>query len=758
LWQQRKRAADLLSVASRYERFPILLETYRECVRDVFDLPAAVGLLRRIERGEIRVSTVDSVKPSPFASSLLFSYIANYIYEGDAPLAERRAQALSIDQAQLQELLGDTDLRELLDAAALDEVEAQLQFLDPEMRARSTDAVHDLLIRLGDLSQEELQRRSESDDIANTAIKQLTSTRRALRIRVAGEPRYVAVEDAARYRDALGIPLPPGLAEAFLVPAKDPLLELVRRYARRHGPFTTADVAARFSLTPAAIEPVLKSLHAAGRVLEGEFRPDGTHREWVDAEVLRSIRQKSLARLRREIEPVAQHIYARFSTRWQGVHTQRRGPAALADAIEILQGAALPVSDLEREILPARVLNYRPEDLDALIASGQVTWTGVERIGERDGRIALYLTPSLPLLYPRRSVTELSERAQQIVAILKERGASFFAAIHQACGGGFPGETTEALWELVWAGLITNDTFHPLRNLRGKSDAENKTRVHHDGRAGSPEFLLQFRRRNQIGGSEGRWSLLASRISEISDRSISDTEWAANTAQQMLIRYGIVTRESSAAEGTPGGYATLYPALKQMEESGWIRRGMFVGGLGAAQFAMPAAVDLLRSLRVPPRDVQPEAMYLAATDAANPYGAILPWPRATDESAHGMARTSGAAVVLVDGALTAFLRRNNPAIRVFLPDDEPERTTHARALSAELARAAMRYQQTSRYGMLIADINNGTAREHFLSRFLVEAGFVDTAQGFHIRRKDRRIPFADSPEPEDASDQVLEDA
>ncbi|MBV9670625.1 MAG: DEAD/DEAH box helicase [Acidobacteriales bacterium] len=733
LWQQRKRAADLLAVTARYEGFPILLETYRECLRDVFDVPAAIEVLRGIERGEIHTSTIDSVKPSPFASSLLFSYVANYIYDGDAPLAERRAQALSIDQSQLQELLGDTDLRELLDPNAIDEVEAQLQMRDPEMLAKHTDAVHDLLLRLGDLSSSELEQRAEPD-VASAAIAQLVTSRRALKIRVAGEERHIAVEDAGRYRDALGIPMPPGIAEAYLTKSDSPLLELVRRYARRHGPFTSAEIAARFRVSAAQLEPLLQTLHAQGRLFEGEFRPGGTHREWCDAEVLRMIRQRSLSRLRKQIAPVAQQTFVRFSTRWQGVHTQRRGPEALLDAVEALQGAALPVSELEREILPSRVLNYRPEDLDQLMASGQVAWVGVERIGDRDGRVALYLTQSLPLLLPPASIKPapaLSERAQQIVSTLQQKGALFFPALHTECGGGFPGETKDALWELVWAGLATNDTFHSLRNLRsgGKDDPRKVTA---NGRAGSPEFLLRFRSRYN-SPREGRWSLVSAR----NEQDLTPTEWSANIAQQLLVRYGIVMRETAVAEDIPGGYSAAYPALKQMEESGWIRRGMFVEGLGAAQFAMPAAVDLLRSLRRQPDDAKPEAIFLAAADPANPFGTLLPWPREEEQAQHGLARAAGASVVLVDGTLAAYLRRNNPALRVWLPEEEPDHSRYSRALAAELARMALRIQQRSKYGLLIAEINGAPASAHPLCRFLIEAGFVETALGLQMRRPSR---------------------
>jgi ATP-dependent helicase Lhr and Lhr-like helicase len=729
LWQQRKRSADLLGVASRYESFPILLETYREVMRDVFDIPATVALLRKISAGKVRVTTVDSSKPSPFASALLFSYIANYIYDGDAPLAERRAQALAIDQAQLQELLGESDLRELLDAAALDEVEAQLQALEPERQARHRDGVHDLLLRLGDLSGPELAQRCVSAEVVGS-VDELVRVRRALRVRIARETRFIAVEDAARYRDALGIPLPPGLPEVWLETASEPLLSLARRFARTHGPFTTAEVAARFAIQPSRIEPLLRGLHAEGKLLEGEFRPTGTHMEWCDPEVLRIVRRKTLARLRREIEPVEERVLGRLLARWQGVTVPRRGMEALVDAIGILQGVALPASELEREILPARVADYTPADLDTLMAAGEVVWVGVERVGERDGRIALYLTENLPHLLPLRGVDPtLSERARGILSFLERSGASFFGDIHGPAGGGFAGESLDALWELVWAGLVTNDTVHPLRAFLRRTDDKHRA-VSTDGRPGSPDFLRRFRARTGAGSSsQGRWSLVSSRAIVA-----SPTEWVASMAQQLLVRYGVVSREVAAAENIPGGYSAIYPALRTMEESGWIRRGMFVAGMGAAQFAMSSGVEMLRSLRADPEKA--EAVHLGSTDPANPYGALLPWPRLGEdnpETPHGMARVSGASVVIVDGRLAAFLRRRNPGLRVFLPDEEPDRSRYARELAKKLAEVALK-RQSRRSGLLVGEVNGHQAREHFLASYLLDAGFVDTALGFQMRR------------------------
>jgi ATP-dependent Lhr-like helicase len=721
LWQQRKRAADLLAVATRYSSFPMLLETYRECVREVFDLEAATAILKEVQRGTIQVTAVDSTKPSPFAGTLLFSYIANYIYDGDAPLAERRAQALSIDQSQLEEILGSTDFRELLDRAAVEEVEQQLQALDPDYQARHTDALHDLLLKLGDLTKEEIAARSTGG-----SLEELTAARRAVRVRIAGETRYIPVEYAARYRDAVGTPLPPGLADVFLESTGHPLLELLRRYARTHGPFTTAEVAARYGLAAAQVDASLRRLHLDGKLLEGEFRPEGVHREWCDPDVLQQIRRKTLARLRREVVPAEQHTFARMLTRWQGAAVPRRGLDALLDTIEILQGAALPVSELEREILPARVSDYRPADLDALMASGDVVWVGREPVGDRDGRVALYLADALPKLLLPSAPPELSGRALLMVELLRQMGASFFAALHQAAGGGFRNDTQEALWELVWAGIITNDTFHPLRNLLHAKDEERGRREVREGPPGSPEFLRRFRARSGGGqGGEGRWSLVEQRLGA----GVTQTEWSANQAQQLLVRHGIVMRETAGVENIAGGYPAIYPALKTMEENGWVRRGMFVAGLGAAQFAMTAAVDMLRSLRTEPE--KPEALHLAASDPANPYGSLLAWPGAN----HTMARASGASVVLVNGQLAAFLRRRNPSIRVLLPEEEPERTRVARELAKKLAEVAIR-RQGRRSGLLIGEINDARAQEHFLARFLEEAGFVSSAPGFQMRRVD----------------------
>ena len=740
LWQQRKRAYDLLSVASRYPSFPILLEAYRECLRDVFDMPALMETLRAIASRSIRVHVTDSRTPSPFAASLLFSYVANYIYDGDAPLAERRAQALSIDQEQLRELLGDADLRELLDVGAIEEVEEQLQCVVDLYKARSMDGVHDLLLRLGDMTRAEIAARSTSEDVV-TSVDRLIKARRALELMVAGEKRVMAVEDAARLRDALGVPLPPGLPAAFLEPAPDALLDIVRRYARTHGPFTTNDFANRYPLSKASVEATLQRLVGTGRVAEGGFRPGGVNREWIDAEVLRSIRRKSLAKLRKEVEPVEQRTLARLFARWQGVAQPRRGLDALLDVIENLQGAPLPASLLETEILPARSVDYKSADLDTLIAAGEVVWVGLGPLGERDGRVGLYLAEKLPLLWPIKpadSEHPLSEREQTIVAHLQRNGASFFQPLHDSIGGGYPGETLEALWSLVWRGLLTNDALHALRAYCEKPagtgrNAKVARRVHNQS---------SFRsRRTTPPTAQGRWSLNDVAFDAARNSPTGQTEWSHAIAQQLLTRYGVVFRETAHAETLPGGFSAVYDVLKALEESGRVRRGYFAADLGATQFAMPAAVDLLRTLRITQQE-QSEVVMLAATDPANPYGALLRWPPAPEEGS-SLTRSVGARVVLVDGALAAYIRRGNPNLQILLPEEEPQRSQTARALAEFLVQHVQRGNNPEgrgRTSMLITHVNGVPVAEHPLARFLLDAGFQAAPLGFNVRRNLPSLP------------------
>jgi ATP-dependent Lhr-like helicase len=740
LWQLRKRSYDLLRVASRYPQFPLLLEAYRECLRDVFDMPALVEILKEVEERKLRVHVVETRKPSPFAASLLFSYVANFVYDGDAPLAERRAQALTIDQDQLRELMGETDLRELLDAAAIAEVEETAQCLTENMRARSADGMHDLCLRLGDLSRAEMGLRVVSQDLL-TSVDRLIRARRLLELRIGGEKRLIAAEDAARYRDGLGIPLPPGLAAALLEPVAHPVLELVRRYARTHGPFTLRAAAERFALDTAVVETALRQLAHEGRVLEGGFRPGGLHREWCDAEILRQIRRKSLAKLRREVEPVEQHTLARFLTHWQGLLTPRRsGHAhldALLDTIESLQGMPLAASLVETAILPARIADYSPVGLDMLIAAGEVTWAGVEPIGERDGRIALFLADKLPLLAQSRPLIEpLTEREEKLLAVLELAGASFFDPLHQAIGGGYPGETIDALWSLVWRGLITNDSLHALRAYIARPESARTPRRLQTGAV--------FRsRRTTPPTAQGRWAALALPAADLRSESgeHSATERSHALALQMLSRYGVLLREHVAAENVPGGFSAVYGVLKALEESGRIRRGYFVAGLGATQFALPAAVDLLRQMRSAPAAEKPEFVQLAAADPANPYGSVLRWPDlpVSEEDAESaprvLTRAAYAEVILRNGQLVAWLRRGNPNMLVFLPAEEPERSQAAVGLAHFLCEQGQeRMRLHSHQGALITTINGQPVAAHFMARFLMDAGFHPGPLGMHLRR------------------------
>jgi ATP-dependent Lhr-like helicase len=725
LWQLRKRASDLLAVAARFGSFPIILETYRECLRDIFDLPALTDICRRVRSRSLRVVNVESQKPSPFSASLLFGYVANYIYDGDAPLAERRAQALSVDQSQLRDLIGDTELRDLLDESVLDTLEQELQHLPARFHARSTDAVHDLLLRLGDLTREEIAARSEAG-IAAPAIEELVRTRRALAVRIAGDERIIAVEDAARFRDAVGVPLPPGLPATLLEPVADPILDLVRRFGRTHGPFTSKDVSARFGLGVAVIEPALQRLLTSGRVVDGEFRPGGRGREWCDAEVLRTVRQRSLARLRQEVEPVEAAALGRFLVGWHSLARPRFGLDGLLDVIEQLQGVPIAASVLDSEILAARVRDYSPAMLDQLLGAGEVTWAGVEPLGDRDGRIALYLTDHVSKLLPPdalggRRTDGLSSREVQIVAHLHRHGASFFGPLHEAAGGGFPQETVDAVWDLVWKGLLTNDTLHALRAYSSPPE-----------RARRPGKGTTFRSRRLIPPSaEGRWTVVPS-------PSSSATEWATAMAGQLLTRHGVVTRDVTAIEQLPGGFSALYPVLRRMEETGRIRRGYFVAGLGAAQFAQTGAVDLLRDLRDDRDEIV--TVTLSATDPANPYGVLIPWslrpgkddPGSSSSRSGQATRTAGARVIIVTGRAAAWIGRGDRQLVVAIPDDEPERSRIGRAMGRELVAIAQRAPE-GRRGWLIEDINGKPAADDPSSQYLLEAGFTATSMGLQLR-------------------------
>lgn len=728
LWQQRQRAADLLAVASRYGSFPILVETYRECLSDVFDLPALREVLGGVARREIAVHGVETVRASPFASSLLFDYVAAYMYDGDAPLAERRAGALTLDRDLLRELLGQEELRELLDPDALADLELTLQALTEDRQASTRDGVHDLLRRLGDLSSDEVAARiAGGAALADPWLEELAATRRAVRTRIAGDERWIAIEDVARYRDAVGVTPPVGVPEAFLAPASHALDGLLARFARTHGPFLTPEPAHRWGLPLGIVEDALERLHVHGSLLRGEFRPGGAEREWCDPEVLRLLRRRSLARLRREVEPVDPVVLARALPAWQGVvpvagpgadATPFRGSAALerlADVVEQLAGVAIPASVLERDVLPARIPGYQPRLLDELGAMGEVAWVGRGSLGRDDGRVILVRPgrDALRPIGPPDGVERPSgERHERIREHLARRGASFYREIHGATGGGSDRELLDALWDLVWSGEVTNDTFAPLRALRWKRPAGS----------GAAARRPRPGRLTALGPPEaaGRWSLV-----EPPPAGITPTERLHATALALLERHGVLTREAVASEGIEGGFSTVYPVLRALEEAGRIRRGYFVDGLGAAQFALAGALERLRATREPGDD--PVVHLLAAADPAQPYGAALPWPRRDDADRRPYQRAAGAYVALVDGIAALYLERGRSTLQTLPAFDDPIVAVAAiRGLATLVASGRVR-------DLVIRKVDGAPVAESPVRPRLLEGGFTAGYRGLTLR-------------------------
>src|SRR5262245_9726240 len=717
LWMQRKKAGDLLQVASRYPDFPLLLETTRECLRDVFDLPALREVLQGMQSRTIRAVAVDTPRPSPFAQSLLFGWIAAYMYEGDAPLAERRAIALALDRDLLRELLGSDELRELIDADALAALELELQWLAPEgRRVRSLDDLHDLLRDVGDLRIDEVRARADVDAVdVDALVATLESEHRAIPIRIAGEARVAAAEDAARFRDALGAAIPRGLPGAFVEPVADPIADLVARYARTHGPFRVGDVAHRFGIAVEPVRRALDRLEGFGRVVTGEFRPDGLEREWCDVEVLRRLRRRSLARLRREVEPVDAETFARFLPAWQGVGEGRRGTDALLDVVGQLQGATIPASVLETDVLATRVDDYHPGLLDELCASGEVVWIGAGGIGAHDGRLTLCFRDEARLLVPSSGERPDGSLVDALRTHLASAGASFWPELVRAAGTADQRAVLAALWDLVWAGEVTNDGLAPLRAVLGarpKAAAKGRPRPGRLTRLGPP-------------AGAGRWSLVAPLL----EPPPSTTELMAGLAQQLLTRHGIVTREAVRAEGIPGGFAAVYPALRTLEEAGRARRGYFVAGLGAAQFALPGAAERVRASKP---DRAPQLVVLAATDPAQPYGAALPWPDlpdADDAQDHegGVrlprpSRSAGALVVLRDGAPVAFFDPRGHHVLAFDLDD----VDWVGALPAVVQAGRVRRLEIQR-------VNGVAVRSTSVAAALEHVGFVPTPRGVVLR-------------------------
>ena len=736
LWQQRQKAADLLAVAAHHPTFPILLETTRECCNDVFDLPALRGLLADLRSRKVRVVEVETPQASPMAQSLLFGWIAVYMYEGDAPLAERRAAALALDRDLLRELLGSEELRELLDPAVLADLELELQRLTPERAARHADEVTDLLRVLGPLTVEELAARTDSGAAADLAgwLTRLAEDRRVIAVGVAGEQRFAAAEDAGRLRDALGCAVPPGLPAAFTDPVAAPLEDLVVRHARTHGPFVVGDLTTRLGASAERIRPVLDALVGRGRLVVGEFRPGGVGREWCDPDVLRQLRRRSLAALRAEVEPVDGAALGRFLPAWQGVGTDgsvgnRRGADALVEVLGSLAGAAVPASVLEADVLATRLPGHAAAELDALCTSGEVVWVGAGPLGSGDGRLRLVFRDQVETLVPPPDPDGLADLLAQpthraLHHHLVARGASFWDDLVRAvaeAGADYeePG-VLAALWDLVWAGAVTNDSLGPVRAfVSGAPGSRSAT-----ARRAAPRARPRPGRLTRLGppSGAGRWSLVDPlRLPFPGRAAATPTEIAHARATQLLERYGVLTRETALGEGIEGGFAGVYPVLKAMEEQGSVRRGYFVAGLGAAQFAVPGAVDRLRDLREPgPGATAP--VVLAATDPAQPYGAALPWPPTDGRPA----RSAGALVVLVDGEAAVFVERGGRSLLTF-----PAAVVHPGWADA----LAVVVRSGRRRRLEVARIDGHPARESTHADTLRQVGFTDGYRGLVLRHR-----------------------
>ncbi len=744
LWQQRQRSAQLLEVARRYPTFPIILETLREVLQDVYDVPSLLRLMRGIGERRIRLIETEPAQPSPYARDLLFGYVGAFMYEGDSPLAERRAAALSVDPALLSELLGKVEMRELLDPDVIAQFEREAQRLDPERRARGVEGVADLLRMLGPLDAAEVAARLEPHDGADTTshedaaghLEALIASRRAIPVTIAGVGRVAAIEDAGRLRDALGVALPVGIPTAFLEPVADPLGDLVARYARTHGPFRADAAADRFGVGIAVARLTLQRLESQGRVASGYFLPESAttveadEAEWCDSEVLRRLRMRSLAAIRGTVEPVSQHAYGRFLPLWQHVTRPLEGIDGVAAVVEQLAGVPIPASAWESLILPARVADYTPAMLDELTSTGEVVWSGHGGLPGRDGWIALHPADALPLTIALPDEAEAPAAGSldaQLLAALEGGGAYFAAQLRQTTGAENEQSVNEALWRLAWAGRVTNDTFAPVRSLvSGGSQAHRVSRRTprarlYRGTPGSMSVAMRSvsaslpARSPAVGG---RWSLLPAPEADPALR-------ATATASLLLDRYGVVTRGAVQSEGVPGGFAQTYRVLAGFEEAGHCRRGYVIEKLGAAQFAASATVDRLREFAGLSDPPPLRAVTLAATDPANPYGAALAWP-ALEGVGHRPGRKAGALVVLVDGALALYLERGGKSALAFTGDE---------AVLAAATRDLAATAQARRLDTLtIEQVNGAFVHGTGIGRTLRDAGFVESPRGLTLRR------------------------
>lgn len=730
LWHQRQRASQLLDVARKYPDFPIVLETVRECLQDVYDVPALTDLMSRIAQRRVRLIDVETTTPSPFAASVLFGYVGAFMYEGDSPLAERRAAALSLDSVLLAELLGRVELRDLLDPEVLAATARQLQHLDPDRAARDAEGIADLLRLLGPLTADELADRCTTTEIGGW-LEGLRTARRALTVTFAGATWWVSIEDIGLLRDGVGVAVPVGVPLTFLESATDPLGELLGRYARTHGPFSTAEAAARFGLGLRVTADVLGRMAADGKLVRGEFSdaaadptaaPGPRGEQWCDAVVLKILRRRSLAALRAAVEPVSPAAYGRFLPAWQHVGSpNNRGVDGLAAVIDQLAGVPLPASAVESLVLPQRVADYQPAMLDELLASGEVTWSGAGQIGAADGWVVFHLADSAPLTLPAPAAIELTDTHRALLDTLSAGGAYFF---RQLTEDGTESTFSAALWELIWAGMVTGDTFAPVRAVLHGS---RRAPAHRQRQR--PPKLSRYRIAHPAPRTDpkvsGRWSALPAPEPDSTVR-------AHFQAELLLNRHGVLTR--GATEGLPGGFAMLYKVLTAFEDAGRCQRGYFIESLGGAQFAAASTVDRLRSYLdgVDPERPEWHAVVLAATDPANPYGAALPWP---GEGDFRPGRKAGALVVLVDGRLVWFLERGGRSLLNFGAESGAQQAA-ATAL-ADLVRdqrvSSLLVERVNGVSVLDPASDAGREARAAAQSALTEAGFARTPRGLRLR-------------------------
>lgn len=734
LWQQRLRASQLLEIAQGYPDFPIILETLRECLQDVYDLPALERLMRRLNGGEIQISDVTTTTPSPFAASLLFGYVAEFMYQSDAPLAERRASVLSLDSELLRNLLGQVDPGELLDPQVIRQVEEELQRLAAGREAKGEEGLFDLLRELGPMTVEDLvQRHTGSSEEIETYVENLLAAKRIFPAMIAGQKHLACMDDAARLRDALGVPLPHSLPEIYLHRVNYPLRDLFLRYLRTHALVTAEQLARDFGLGIAIVEEQLQQLRERGLVMN--LQQD----VWVSDEVFRRLRLRSLQAAREATRPVPSTVYARLLLERQGVLPATDGSPALFAAtstgvyegvdgvmrvIEQLAGVGLPASLWESQILPARVRDYSPEMLDELLATGAVIWSGQKKLGDDDGLVALHLQE-----YAAESLTPVendhakrSAIQQAIIAVLADGGAWFAQQIAQRVGEkiGQPVDASplqEALWELVWQGVISCDIWAPLRALtRSSTSARPSTRRSHRTRRGRPAYTSSISPLVSYNTPKlaGRWSLLQV-------EPLNDTERMLALAENMLDRYGIVSRQAVIAENIPGGFPSMQTLCRSMEDSGRIMRGRFVEGLGGAQFADRLTIDRLRDLATQAtqtRHYTPVA--LSANDPANVWGTLLPWP--AHPATLVPTRRAGALVVVSGGKLLLYLAQGGKKMLVWQEKEELLAPGVFQALTTALRREP-------RLRFTLTEVNDQPVRQTPMFTLLREAGFSSSPQG-----------------------------